>query len=121
MYEYTAKVLRVVDGDTLDLDVDLGFRVHLTDRYRLAGIDAPESVGPRASDAGRAAKVWLERELPTGTLVRVRTDRDKAEKFGRWLATVFRLDAAGHPDAHSINDAMVAAGHARAYAGGRRT
>lgn len=105
MYVYYAVVQRVVDGDTIDLLVDVGFRITVSDRFRLYGIDAPEPIGPEASEAGRAAKAWLVDRLPVGAVVQVHTVKPR-DKYGRWLAWV--IDEGGH----NVNDALVAAGHA---------
>lgn len=84
MYQYQATVLRVVDGDTVDLDFDLGLRVHSTQRVRLFGINAPE----RYTEAGRVAFAALCAMLPVGKVVTVDTHKDKTEKYGRWLADI---------------------------------
>lgn len=87
MYEYRCKVIRVVDGDTVDVDIDLGFGVWLQgERIRLVGIDAPES---RTSDPvekvfGLLAKEWLENRLPVGSIVLMKS-KDFKGKFGRIL------------------------------------
>jgi micrococcal nuclease len=107
-YEYRAIVQDVHDGDTITVDVDLGWNVwRRGERLRLLGINAPELY----TDSGKAAQIWLARMLPRGTPVAVRTEKDKAEKYGRMLATVWDND---HDDVHgdSLNDLLVAAGHA---------
>ncbi len=104
MYQYKATVMRVVDGDTVDLNVDLGFRVTVTDRFRLYGIDAPELKYP-TYDAGKAAALWLTELLPAGTAVTVETYKPATDKYGRWLATL-------HLDGANVNTALVDAGHA---------
>lgn len=112
-YEYAALVVAVVDGDTVDLDIDLGLRTFRRDRFRLAGVDAPEL---RAADPepGRAAKAELARLLPMGAAVTVRTEKDRTEKYGRWLATVLN-------GAVNVNERMVTGGFAKPYDGGPRT
>lgn len=108
MYVYRATLIRVVDGDTVWLDVDLGFDVRRRDSFRLYGIDAPEMGTPE----GTAAKAWLLEELGVpGSPLLVRTLRDKREKYGRYLALLFHDE---HDD-QAINHAMVAAGHATSY------
>ena len=111
MFEYMATVLKVIDGDTVDLDVDLGFDVHAKMRFRLAGIDAPEL---RTAE-GKTARNWLVLNLAVGREVVVCTEKDRKEKYGRYLATIFPVDGS-----MSINDKMVEAGHAKKYAGGSR-
>lgn len=108
-FVYRATVERVVDGDTLDLVVDVGFRVLRRDRFRLVlgdgtPYDAPESRGPKVTSAGRAAAEWLKTELPAGAAVVVRTFRG-ADKYGRWLAAIW-LDG----DGADIASRMLAAG-----------
>lgn len=109
IYEYRASLVRVVDGDTVFLDVDLGFRVHATLDFRLLGLDTPEVVGATKT-AGLASKSELERLLALGTLRVVST---KSDKYGRWLATIFvRL-----PDGSelNVNDALLTGGFAVPY------
>lgn len=103
MYEYRAKVLGCVDGDTVDLEVDLGFRLYSIQRFRLTGINAPERFDP----GGPEATAWL-REMIEGQIVTIRTD--KADSFGRWIALIKR-----DGDALSINARMVREGHATLY------
>ena len=96
MYERYATVKRVVDGDTLDLDIDMGLRIHAHERIRLNGIDTPETHRPK-SDAervhGHHAKAFVEAVAPVGTLVFIRTH--KSGKYGRWLADVELVEATG--------------------------
>lgn len=84
MYEYTATVERVLDADTIDADVDLGFSVHRKERLRLFGLNAPE----KGTVEGREATEWLKAQLPIGSQITIRTQKDKTEKFGRMLATI---------------------------------
>ena len=93
MYEYRAKVKRVVDGDTVDVDIDLGFGIWMKqERVRMMGIDTPES---RTRDKvekvfGLAAKERLRELLPVGSITILKTEIDKKGedakgKFGRIL------------------------------------
>ncbi|NBR00627.1 MAG: nuclease [Actinobacteria bacterium] len=120
LYIYRATVLHVVDGDTVDLAVSLGFEMSYKARFRLVGINTPESYGPAACDEGRAAKQYLIDTLKEGTPVIVRTTKDKKEKYGRFLAEVFLFDGAGKPLDRSINQMLIDAGHAKPYFGGAR-
>jgi micrococcal nuclease len=86
MYRYRATVVRVVDGDTLDLMIDVGFRMFGRIRVRLLGYNAPETRGIERSH-GLLAKADLQRRLPVGTAIEVRTE--KGDAFGRWLADVY--------------------------------
>lgn len=103
MYEYRATILRVVDGDTVHAEVDLGMDIRVRATLRLAGINAPEIGTP----TGVAARAFLAERLGLGALV-IRTTRDRREKFGRYLATLLVGDL-------NLNEAMVAAGHAVPY------
>ncbi len=103
MFTYWATVLRVVDGDTVDLAVDVGFRITVTDRFRLLGIDAPELRTP-TYEAGHAARRWLE-ALIAGRELLIETHKPATDKYGRWLATLFL-------DGVDVNRALVDAGHA---------
>lgn len=85
-FTYGAKVLRVVDGDTLDLEVDLGFRVRVTQRFRLLDYNAPEMTGPERA-LGFQAALALSTELPVGSDVVVRSE--KGDAFGRWLCELW--------------------------------
>jgi micrococcal nuclease len=131
-YTYNALVVRVVDGDTVDVEVDLGFDVVRRERLRLLGINAPEVHGAGAEERARglAAANVLSALLAglrpedfteaqdeyAGRRVRVvvRTVKDKGDKYGRMLATVFDRNG------RNVNDAMVMLGQAQPYAGGAR-
>lgn len=94
MYEYKAQVVRVIDGDTLEMDVDLGFHTKMRHRFRLLGVDTPELNSKVASERETAlkAKAFTEQAV-NGTTVVIRTE--KADSFGRWLATViYKVDGA---------------------------
>ncbi|HLT37149.1 MAG TPA: thermonuclease family protein [Enhygromyxa sp.] len=111
LYEYFAKLDRVVDGDTVWLNVDLGFRVFARLDFRLYGINAPEMVGATKT-AALASKVELQRLLSQGPLT-VRTHKaDATDKYGRWLATI-TVDAKTGPV--EVNEALVAGGFAVRY------
>jgi micrococcal nuclease len=108
-YLYTAEVTNVVDGDTIDVDIDLGFYIMLKNqRIRLVGIDAPEKRG-ESRVAGKAATVFL-RDLIDGKSIILKTkkgrdDADRSDSFGRWLGVVYL-------DGIDINQALIDAGHA---------
>ena len=88
MYEYNCKIVKVVDGDTVDVDIDLGFGVWMrNERVRLYGIDAPES---RTSDKeekkyGLAAKKYVQECMPVDSTQTLRTMKDDVGKYGRIL------------------------------------
>ena len=117
MFEYKCKLVRVIDGDTVDIDIDLGFGVWLRkQRIRMYGIDTPES---RTRDLeekkyGLAAKEFLQKWTGAGEL-RIKTHKDAKGKYGRILGEIWRTtDFADQ----SINDYMVEKHHAVAYTGG---
>lgn len=117
VFEYRAKVIRVVDGDTVEVDIlkDVGFGLVLTIRkiVRLLGINAPESVGPTAKD-GIASKALLSAILAPGTEVLMRTEKpDPKDKYGRFLAVIWL-------DGLNMNEHMLVTGAAVAYDGGKR-
>jgi micrococcal nuclease len=105
MYEYRALITRVVDGDTVWAEVDLGCDVRIKLTLRLAGINAPEL----STAEGVAARGWLvERLARSENRVTVHTIKDKREKYGRYLAFLVQGEA-------DINELIVAAGHAVPY------
>jgi micrococcal nuclease len=120
LYTYRSSVVKVIDGDTVDLQVSLGFEMYHKARFRLVGINTPESFGKDACDAGRAAKQFLIDLLPPGTVVVAKTSKDKREKYGRMLAELFLCDADGKPLTVTVNQTMIDRGHAKAYDGGAR-
>lgn len=105
-YRYAATVLKIVDGDTVDLRVDCGFRLFVEDRFRFYGINAPELAN---APAGPDAKAALAAMIPVGSAIVVETMKPK-DKYGRWLGI---LHTAG--EAASVNDRMVASGNAVPY------
>ena len=113
MYEYNCKLRRVVDGDTIDVEVDLGFDVWVHERVRMYGINTPES---RTKDLwekelGKAAKSRLLELLPN--TFKIKTQKDAKGKFGRILAVV-------EVDGRNINEQLITEGHAVAYHGGTK-
>lgn len=91
MYEYRAKVVSVYDGDSIHANVDLGFKHSINDMVlRLYGIDAPEIRGV-SRPAGLIARDYL-RKLILNKSVVIRTHKDKAGKYGRYLCTVYLDD-----------------------------
>lgn len=107
MYEYKAEVIRVIDGDTVHLMVDLGMDVKIACKCRLYGINAPEM----NTQEGKAAKNYAEVLLSEQREWIVKTFKDRREKYGRYLVLIC------DPEEHqpSINDQMIAAGHAVRY------
>jgi len=119
MYEYRVKqVLKIVDGDTIDVVIDLGFDISFTSRVRLAGIDTPES---RTTDArekilGVEVKEYLKKALDGATDIVIRTEKvDSSEKYGRILGWLFVNKQTG-----SLNMELVNKGYAWSYDGGTK-
>lgn len=119
MYEYRVKkVLAVVDGDTIDVDIDLGFNVSYTQRVRLAGIDTPES---RTKDLkekalGLEVKEYLKSKLKDAKVVVIKTELpDSSEKYGRILGWLYVDEASV-----SLNELMIEQGYAWTYDGGTK-
>ena len=112
MHEYKAKVVKVVDGDTIDVDLDLGFGIWLrNERVRLYGIDTPES---RTRDKeekvyGKAAAAFLKKWVTAGG-VKIKTHKDAKGKFGRILGEVWCFDT-------NVNQKMIEEHHAVEYHG----
>jgi micrococcal nuclease len=116
MYEYNIKkVTKVVDGDTIDVDIDLGFNISFAQRVRLAGIDTPES---RTKDArekalGLEVKNKVKSAIESAKTVIIKTELpDSTEKYGRILGWVY-LDGA----AKSLNEQLIEEGYAWGYMG----
>jgi len=116
VYEYFVKnVTNVVDGDTIDVIIDLGFDILFASRVRLAGIDTPES---RTKDKmekvlGLEAKEYLKKHLKDAKSVIIKTEKmDSSEKYGRILGWVYI-----NGDTESLNDKMINDGYAWGYMG----
>lgn len=116
MYEYRIKqVLKVVDGDTIDVDIDLGFDISFTSRVRLAGIDTPESrtTDKKEKALGLEVKQRLKELLSKSSSLVIKTEKpDSTEKYGRILGWLF-IDGAEK----SINEGLIADGYAWGYMG----
>ena len=120
MYEYKVKVVRVIDGDTVDVDIDLGFGIWLRkERVRIMGIDTPES---RTRDKvekafGLASKAKLKELLKNGAILKTQVSKkgeDMKGKFGRILGD-FILE-----DDRKVTEVLIEEGHAVAYFGGAK-
>jgi micrococcal nuclease len=116
MFEYyVKKVSKVVDGDTIDVDIDLGFNISFSSRVRLAGIDTPES---RTTDKiekvlGLESKSFLKNAIDSAKSVVIKTEKmNSSEKYGRILGWVY-LDGSEV----SINEQMISEGYAWGYLG----
>tara|TARA_R100000808_G_scaffold16457_1_gene37142 strand:- start:399 stop:821 length:423 start_codon:yes stop_codon:yes gene_type:complete len=111
MYEYNCNVKRVVDGDTVDVIIDLGFDISYSSRVRLFGIDTPESRTRDKDEKARGliSKDFLKSYLDKGGVV-IRTRKDKKGKFGRILGEMVVEDI-------NINELMIKEHHAVKYHG----
>jgi micrococcal nuclease len=116
MYEYyVRKVEKVVDGDTIDVLIDLGFDILFQSRVRLAGIDSPES---RTRDLkekalGLESKEYLKKHLKDAKSIIIKTEKmNSTEKFGRILGWLYI-----NGDIESVNDKMINDGYAWGYMG----
>ena len=116
LYHYSAKVTRVVDGDTVDALIDLGFDMHSKQRIRLYGIDTPECrtrdlVEKKAGFAAKARLVEMLRDNKNCCVVRTRLD--KKGKYGRVLGILYVNEC-------DLNAQLVWEGYAKKYRGGSR-
>jgi micrococcal nuclease len=110
MYEYNAKCLKVVDGDTMDLDIDLGMEIHINTRVRLYGINTPEIHTKVAAEkeAGQKAMQRVIAALARWEVpLKIQTHKDKKEKYGRYLATIIL------PDGTNLNELLIKEGLAK--------
>ena len=116
MYEYRVKkVLKIVDGDTIDVDIDLGFDISYSQRVRLAGIDTPESrtTDKKEKALGLEVKERLKKAIDAARSIVIKTEKpDSSEKYGRILGWVF-LDG----NTVSINQTLIDEGYAWGYMG----
>jgi endonuclease YncB( thermonuclease family) len=123
MFEYAATVKRVKDGDTLVMDIDLGFFVHIEEIVRLAHVDTPETINFDAGGLNDPAKSYIMACVPPGAGCVVRISRK--EKYGRWLAVIlFRPGVSDRVeilrDPRILNEELVDRGFAKAYEGGKK-
>ena len=118
MFDYPCKLVRVVDGATIDVNSDLGFSVWHKARVRMLGIDTPESRTRNLAEKamGLASKARLK-EMLTGKKLMIECSKEKG-KFGRVLGNVIAVDKDG--TAMNCNDQLCVEGHARPYFGGKK-
>jgi len=118
-YIYRIKeIYKVVDGDTIDADIDLGFDISLTKRIRFAGIDTPESrtTNVKEKALGLESKEWLKKALEGAKDILIKTEKpDSTEKYGRIIGHLFI-----NGQDTSLNNQMIAEGYALAYDGGTK-
>ena len=118
MFDYRVKITRVVDGDTVDAELDLGFDIIYRDRIRLMGIDTPESRTRNKKEKilGMASKDRLKElcAMHRGNIY-LKTSKEGKGKFGRILGDLYPIDSEV-----SLNSMLIAEGHARPYFGGSK-
>lgn len=108
-YQYNGTVMRWIDGDTVELTLDLGFHMTYHNHFRLIGVDTPERGRPGYKEATAFCNAWA----PPGTQVLATTEKD--DKYGRWLVN---LDGDVGP---SINALLLESGLALPYNGGTKS
>ena len=118
-YIYRIKsITKVVDGDTIDANIDLGFDISLTKRIRFAGIDTPESrtTNLKEKALGLESKEWLKKALEGAKDILIKTEKpDSTEKYGRIIGHLFI-----NGQETSLNNQMITSGYALAYDGGTK-
>lgn len=108
-YVRHCKLHRVIDGDTVEVLVDLGFKRYSRERVRIGGIDAPEQIGLSrhlGKEASAYVRWWFD---PQGTYI---LDSFKADSFGRWLGDIWRIDT---PEPLSLSQSLLNSNHAEAW------
>ena len=115
---YSGKLLSVIDGDTVDLSIDLGFNIHHKVRVRLYGVDTPESRTKNELEkaAGLKSKEFVKSWFDANLNVVIQTIKDKNEKYGRILAKVY----ADENKSKCLNEELVSSGFAKAYFGDKK-
>lgn len=114
MYTYECKVLNVVDGDTIDIEIDLGFTVRIKERVRLIGVDTPEVFGPNAVPEGSLAseftKKWVaEHQARAGRFVYESKKYNARDKYGRSLGVIYWTN--GSMIKEDLNSALIDSGN----------
>lgn len=106
MYEYRAVVVRVIDADTVRVVFDLGFDVHIHQTIRLSGINAPEM----STKEGKDATTYVRHLLPLGANILVQTEKDRQDKYGRYLGKIYFMESK-----ECLNDILIEKGLAVPY------
>lgn len=110
LYTYKATVNSIYDGDTIRVDIDLGFGIIFRDQsLRLLGIDTPEVRGEERPQ-GLISKAFVEQRIPVGSVIKIATQKDRKEKFGRYLATVYYGE-----ELKNLNEELLQNGMAKPY------
>ena len=123
IYVYRATIMKIVDGDTVDVQVDMGFDTFQNMCIRLFGINTPELRSKSIDERIKAqeAKKFVQDKIPVGSKIYIETFKDKKGKYGRYLANIYE-DRPGVAETeilagkwHSINQLLVENGHAKEY------
>lgn len=121
MYKYDAKVIKVVDGDTIDVEIDLGFKIYISQRCRLEGINTPESRSKNKDEKelGLKVKQYLIEQLINKTVL---VETEKQGKFGRYLAKIWLYKDFDKDilEDKSLNQELIDKGYAIEYHGGKK-
>jgi micrococcal nuclease len=90
MYEYKAQIINIIDGDTFEAVVDLGFNVLIKQTFRVLNYDAPETFRPKSEEERRHGELAKNKaiELLDKKIVKIKTKKDKTDKYGRYLADI---------------------------------
>jgi micrococcal nuclease len=117
MYDYKAKVVKVVDGDTIDVEIDLGFDIRIDQRCRLYGVDTPETRtrNKKEKEAGLKSKQFVKDQLSSKDIL-IRSE--EYGKFGRPLAIIFYENDAGVMV--NLNKTLISNKLAKEYFGGKK-
>jgi micrococcal nuclease len=110
LYFYKAVPFYIIDGDTVDMEVDLGFETNVKTRFRLYGINAWETSG-KDKEKGLKAKEFVEKSIKNKPCMIVSL-KDKRDKYGRWLAIVLVPYGEGKDEYWILNQSLVDNGHA---------
>lgn len=116
MYTYDCKILNVVDGDTLDVELDLGFTIRIKERVRLSGLDTPEVFGKNAQPAGQVSsqftKDWIAgRQAVQGRFVYESIKYNAKDKYGRSLGVISWFDHSNKKE--TLNEDLLSSGQAK--------
>ena len=111
MYKYKAKVERIVDGDTMDVVIDLGFKITTNQRIRLEGINTPETYNVKRDSEeykkGMAAKLFVARRIEANNYEAIVETNKYTGKYGRYIGIIWLTDSD-----KSLNDELVKKGYA---------
>jgi micrococcal nuclease len=123
MFQYAATIIRWVDGDTVRLNVDLGFCVHAEINARLSHVDTPEIINFDAQGLNDPARNWNEEHCPVGSVCVAETT--KLDKYGRYLVNILYKIGEVDPlkilgDPQCLNQDLLKLGYAKPYEGGKK-